>query len=87
MVFTTGNNADFEEDETGTFSLHFSESVKKIFAKLSLSDTCRRDGRGVAKVICYHKTDFHLVSILFRRLAIASHLYETARLNQSVYEA
>jgi len=30
IVLTTGNHADFEEDETGTFALHFSESVKNL---------------------------------------------------------
>jgi len=30
LVFMTSNNADFEEDETGTFTLHFSESVKNL---------------------------------------------------------
>ncbi len=29
MVFKTGNHADFEEDETRTFTLHVGESVKK----------------------------------------------------------
>ena len=27
LVFMTLNHADFKEDETGTFTLHFSESV------------------------------------------------------------